>query len=84
MDLPGNIDTLMEGTGLRNIVKVVYESNAIQQMMDSDDDMIKVSAKELFVDITITCLVQEDDWQFQSLVNQAGAMYSSMLTKEQL
>nr|XP_055038535.1 uncharacterized protein LOC129426304 [Misgurnus anguillicaudatus] len=79
MNLLGAIGTLMEGTGLRNIMEVVYGSNAVQHMM-TGKSVQRAFRGHLLVDRCLNHLVvselQEDDSQFESLVIQAGEMYS--------
>ena len=85
MNLLGAIGTLMEGTGLRNIMEVVYGSNAVQHMM-TGKSVQRAFRGHLLVDRCLNHMVvselQEDDSQFESLVNQAEEMYSSMVAKE--
>lgn len=85
MNLLGAIGTLMEGTGLRNIMEVVYGSNAVQHMM-TGKSVQRAFRGHLLVDRCLNHLVvselQEDDSQFESLVNQAGEMYSSVVMKK--
>lgn len=85
MNLLGAIGTLMEGTGLRNIMEVVYGSNAVQHMM-TGKSVQRAFRGHLLVDRCLSQLVvselQKDDSQFEALVTQAEEMYSSMLTKE--
>ena len=85
MNLLGAIGTLMEGTGLMNIMEVVYGSNAVQHMT-TGMSVHRAFRGHLLVDRCLNHLVvselQEDDSQFESSVNQAGEMYSSMVTKE--
>ncbi|KAK3880068.1 hypothetical protein Pcinc_015407 [Petrolisthes cinctipes] len=85
MNLLGAIGTLMEGTGLRNIMEVVDGSNAVQNMM-TGKSVQRAFRGHLLVDRCLNHMVvselQEDDSQFESLVNQAEEMYSSMVNKE--
>lgn len=85
VNLLGAIGTLMKGTGLRNIMEVVCGSNAVQHMM-TGKSVERAFRGHLLVDRCLNHLVvselQEDDSQFELLVNQAGEMYSSMVMKE--
>ena len=85
MNLLGAIGTLMEGSGLRNIMEVVYGSNAVHHMM-TGKSVQRAFRGHLLVDRCINNLVVsdllEDNPQFESLVDEAGEMYSSLVTKE--
>ena len=66
-------------------MEVVYGSNAVQHMM-TGKSVQSAFRGHLLVDRCLNHMVvselQEDDSQFESLVNQAEEMYSSMVTKE--
>lgn len=78
MNLFGAIGTLMEGSELRNIMEVVYSSNAVQRMM-SGKSVQRAFRGHLLVDRCINHLVLSDlvkeNPQFQSLVDEAGEIY---------
>jgi len=85
MNLLGAIGTLMEGTGLRNIMEVVYGGNAVQHMM-TGKSVQRAFPGHFLVDRCLNHLVVsdllEDNPQFESLVDQAGETYSSLVAKE--
>ena len=85
MNLLGAIGTLMEGSGLRNIMEVAYGSNAVQHMM-SGISVQQAFRGHLLMDRCINDLVVsdllEDNPQFQSLIDEAEEMYSSLVAKE--
>ena len=85
MNLLGAIGTLMEGTGLRNIIEVIYGENAVQHMM-TGKSVQRAFRGHLLVDRCLNHLIVsdllEDNRQFKSLVDQAGETYSSLVAKE--
>lgn len=85
MNLLGAIGTLMDGTGLRDIMEVVYGSSIVQHMM-TGKSVQRAFRAHLLVDRCLNHLVvselQEDDSQFESLVNQSGEIYSSIATEQ--
>ena len=85
MNLLGAIGKLMEGTGLTNIMEVVYGENAVHHMM-TGKSVQRAFRGHLLVDRCLNHMVVsdllEDNPEFESLVDQAGEMYASLLAKE--
>ena len=79
MNLLGTIGTLVEGTGLRNILEVVNGENAVQHMM-TGKSVQRAIRGHLLVDRCLNHLIVsellEENPQFESLVEQAGAIYT--------
>ena len=85
MNLLGAIGKLMEGTGLTNIMEVVYGENAVHHMM-TGKSVQRAFRGHLLVDRCLNHMVVsdllEDNPEFESLVDQAGEMYAPLLAKE--
>ena len=83
MNLLRAIGTLMEGSGLRNIMEVAYGSNAVQHMM-SGKSVQRAFRGHLLMDRCINDLVVSDllEDNPQSLIDEAEEMYSSLVAKE--
>lgn len=85
MNLLGAIGTLMEGTGLTDIMEVVYGENAVHHMM-TGKSVQRAFRGHLLVDRCLNQMVVsdllEDNPQFESLVDQAREIYASLVAKE--
>ena len=85
MNLLGAIGTLMEGTGLSNILETVYGGNAVGHMM-TGKAVQRALRGHLLVD---KCLhsqliteVAKDNPEIPTLLDQAEELYSSLLSGE--
>ncbi len=85
MNLLGAIGTLMEGTGLTNILEVVYGENAVHHMM-TGKSVQRAFRGHLLVDRCLNYMVVsevlQDEPGFESLVEQAEKFYTSLVAKE--
>ena len=85
MNLLGAIGTLMEGTGLKNILETVYGENAVMHMM-TGKAVQRALRGHLLVDKCLhSQLITEmakDDPEIQTLLDQADELYSSLLSGE--
>jgi len=85
MNLLGAIGTLMEGTGLKNILETVYGENAVVHMM-TGKAVQRALRGHILVD---KCLYSQfitemakDDPEIQTVLDQAEELYSSLLSGE--
>ena len=82
MNLLGAIGTLMQGTGLKDIMEVVYGQNAVQHML-TGKSVQRAFRGHLLIDRCLNNLIvsdlMEDDPQFKSVVDQAGESCSLLL-----
>ena len=85
MNLPGAIGTLMEGTGLSNILETVYGGNAVGHMM-TGKAVQRALRGHLLVD---KCLhsqliteVAKDNPEIPTFLDQAEELYSCLLSGE--
>ena len=82
MNLLGAIGTLMEGTGLTNILEVVYGENAVVHMM-TGKSVQRAFRGHLLVDKCLHQLIVDsvvaDNTEFESLIDDVEEMYSSLL-----
>ena len=80
MNLLGAIGTLMEGTGLKNILETVYGENAVVHMM-TGKAVQRALPGHLLVDKCLhSQLITEmakDDPEIQTLLDQAEELYSA-------
>ena len=85
MNLLGAIGTLMEGTGLKNILEVVYGENAEVHMM-TGKSVQRSFRGHLLVDKCLNHMIVsdivDDSPEFATMVEQSEEMYSSLLAGE--
>ena len=85
MNLLGAIGTLMEGTGLKNILETVYGENAVVHMM-TGKAVQRTLRGHLLVDKCLNSQliteIAKDDPKIQTLLDQAEELYSSLLSGE--
>ena len=79
MNLLGAIGTLMEGSGIRKILEVVYGSNAVHHIM-TGKSVQRAFRGHLLIDKCVNHLIVsnilEEDPQFQSLIDRAEDLYN--------
>ena len=85
MNLLGAIGTLMEGTGLKDILGVVYGENSVTHMM-SGKSVQRAFRGHLLVDKCLNHMVVSDmvneNPEFAAMVEQSEAMYTAIVKGE--
>ena len=85
MNLLGAIGTLMQGTGLQNILELVYGENAVVHMM-TGKSVQRAFRGHLLVDKCLNQAILSDlmniDHDFKSLVGEAEIIYTSLIKRE--
>jgi hypothetical protein len=79
MNLLGAIGTLVEGTGLKNILETVFGENAVVHIMTG-----KAVQRALWGHLLGQLIAEmaKDDPEIQTLLDQAEELYSSLLSGE--
>ena len=85
MNLLGAIGTLMDGTGLKDILGVVYGENSVAHMM-TGKSVQRAFRGHLLADKCLNCMLVsemiDDSHGFATMVEQSEAMYTSLVKGE--
>ena len=84
-ELAGGIGTLMEGTGLKNILETVYGENAVVYRMTTKSFHRALRGHLLFdkcLYIHLRAEMVKGDPEIETLSDQAAELYSSLLSGE--
>ena len=85
MNLLGDIDTLMDGSGLKEILQTIYGENAVMHMMSGKAVQRSFLGHLLLskcLTQQVTCKILEDEPEFNIIIQEFEGVYNQMLTGE--
>ena len=85
MNLLGAIGTLMDGSGLKEILQTIYGENAVMHMMSGKAVQRSFRGHLLLskcLTQQVTCKILEDEPEFNIIIQEFEGVYNQMLTGE--
>ena len=86
MNLLGAIGSLMDGSGLKEILQTIYGENAVMHMMSGKAVQRSLRGHLLLLSkcLTqqVTCKILEDEPEFNIIIQEFEGVYNQMLTDE--